>query len=256
MKTKIKFLFCLWTVGLCGNFTLAFSASPDANRMVIQMSDDSVFRGFFEDKDNTLLTIKTDGSEEINLPISEIRTINGAAPQTFFKKFIPIIPDSLFSPMEISVNKGKTLMTFKILSSWSQQKLANGYVFLGPDENRHWEGFRFNIKLESPPALQGDAAYSSVIKKLVEAGTQILSESYDTALGTRTLRTTEVAKGNLAGRALRQFRMVNGEKCLLELALYHQTKERLNEPRAIALFDKVLATIQFPTPPAPKPVKP
>ena len=237
---------------LAGFLTLAAAIPPgikDSNHVVIRTSDDSVFRGSLEDKDGNLVTIRTENGEDLNLPVEEILSINGIAPSVFFKKFIPSIPDSLFSPAEISANSGKVRMLFKFLGAWNKSKIANGFLFAGPDDDRRWEGFRFMVTLESPPSsIKGEFSYKGILKKASDGGSAVLSESYQTVLGTETLRTTEVAKGNLASRTLRQLRVVNGEKCLLELILSHQMKEKLNQPMAIALFEKVVSSIQFPPP--------
>ncbi len=251
IKNNLRRIAPLWALLCLSPFARA--AGTEANRVVVRTSDEAVFKGTFEDKDNALLTIKTDDGEELNLPISEIRTINGTSPQVFFKKFIPAIPDSLFSAKEISVNKNKVRMTFRFFSAWNSQKLQNGFVFSGPDDDRRWEGFRFSVILESPPSIQGELTYPSLLKKITGTGAQILSENYDTFMATQTMRTTEIARGNYATRSLRQIRVVNGEKCILEVLIQHQSKEKLNQPIAIAAYDKMLASIQFPPPLKEKP---
>ena len=226
------------------------ATSREVDRVEIRTSDDSSFQGALEDKDGNLVTIKTDQGETLNLPMEEIRSINGIPPANFFKKFIPVIPESRFQTLDVSV-KDKVRYAFKFLSSWNKSQLSNGYLFTGPEDDRRWEGYRFSVNLESPPASSGEITYKSVLEKITKGGTAVLSESYDTVHGAETLRTTEVMKGNFAARALRQIRTVNGEKCLLEISMSHQVKEKLNSPMAIALFEKVAGSIRFPraTPP-------
>ena len=226
-----------------------------SNRVAIRTSDGTFFHGTLEDKDGGLVLIKTDDGEELNLPLEEIKTINGLSPASFFKKFMPVIPESLFQTMDVTVG-GKVRYAFKFLSAWQPSKLSNGYVFSGPDDDPRWEGYSFAIYLESPSSIPGDFNYASILKKVASDGNTVLSESYDMTLGTQTLRTTEMNKGAVASRNLRQIRTVGGEKRLLEISLSHQVKEKLNRPLAISLFEKVVGSLKFLPPSDSSPGKP
>ncbi len=246
-RQRLRFIFVFFFLTATHDSPLTthplYAASP--NRVVIRTSDGTLFSGSLEDKDGNLVMIKTDEGEDLNLPIEEITAINGAAPASFFKRFIPVIPESRFQTLAVSPNPNLRY-TFKFLSNWHPSKLSNGFTFSGPDDDPRWEGFRFTVSLEAPLTLTGDQSYKAVLDRLTKAGSMVLSESYETVLGTPTLRTTEMAKGNFAVRALRQLRIVNGQKCLLEVSMSSLMKDKLNRPMAIALFEKVVGSIKFP----------
>lgn len=235
MKIKIKaalLLAVLW-------------AQPGiADTMVVRTSDGSVLKGSFLEKDAVFLSIRMEEGGDISLPLSEISAVNGQPPSVFFKKFRPALPDSLFEPLEISLKDGKARVGLKFLSAWNKTKLPNGYSFLGPEDDRRWEGFRVSVTLECPPPGAGEMTYPSVMKKVTDGGTKISSESYENIQGVRSLRTKEMRKGGQAALVLRQIRKAGEENCLIEITLSHAAPEKLTQLMAVALFEKVAASVK------------
>ena len=228
------------------------AAAGDVNVLTVRTSDGTVFKGSFREKDSTFLTLGAEDGSPLNLPLSEIRTVNGQPMAAFFKNFRPVIPDSQFESLEISVNQDKVKAKFKFLTSWVKSRLPDGYFLAGPDDDSRWEGFRISAKLESPSKVEGELTYEALIKRLSDGGNKIISQSFDNTLGVKTLRTTETLKGNQTARVLRQIRTVNGEKCVLELLLSHPSPERLNQHMVVSLFEKVAGSFRFSDAP-PKP---
>jgi hypothetical protein len=219
-------------------------AVQSTNRVVIRTTDGTEFKGTLLDRDDPLVTFKTDEGEDLHLPIDDLVSINGQNPSGFLKRFVPVIPQSHLQNYEVSSNS-KLRCSFDFLSSWSKAGHASGMAFAAPDEDRRWQGSKFYFILESPPKVTGELSYKSVLKKITDDGSSILNESYTAMGSTRTLLTMEVNKNGQASRSLWQIRNEKGQMCLLQISLIHMDKEKLELPIAGVLLDTVMSSVKF-----------
>ena len=226
------------------------SPSPiqSSNKVVIKTSDGTEFRGTLLEREDLLITFKTTDGEDIHLPVDELVSINGQAPAAYFKHFVPVIPESLFQIVEFSPNP-KVRCSFNFLSNWAKSNLPSGLIFAAPDDDKKWEGSRLHFVLESPPKIAGDLSYQSVLKKIADAGSSVLNQSYGTVGSTRSLLTTEVnSNSGQVSKSIWQIRDENGEKCLLQVSLVRKDKEKLEQTLSDVILNGVANSVRFKKP--------
>src|SRR3989338_2669229 len=101
---------------------------PSPNKAVIRTSDGTEFRGTLIDREDPLVTMRTADGEELHLPVDPIVSINGPAPQVYFKRFVPIIPENLFETLNVPANP-RLQCSFSFLSNWSKSAHPSGFIF-------------------------------------------------------------------------------------------------------------------------------
>ena len=133
-------------------------------------------------------------------------------------------------------------------SGWTRSGLPSGFIFAAPNEDRKWQGARFQFVLESPPKVPGELSYKSVLQRISDSGAAVTQQSYRVVGSTLTLMTTEAHKNGSSAKSYWQILDENGEKCLVQVSLFHANRDRLDDPVAKVLMDRVLASVKFKKP--------